>query len=108
MGRKYLSSPLIPSSPDRERILEIALLQVHLVDELNIRRMSVRAIGYIFHQQLLLTIRQEVSGLRERVTTGEVVAVIEVVVYRSAVGELCQIVEIDAMAIAKQTITYWR
>ena len=40
--------------------------------------------------------------------TGEVVAVIEIVVYRSAVGELCQIIEIDAMTIAKQTITYWR
>ena len=62
MGRKYLSSPLIPPSPEREGILEIALLKVHLVDELNIRRMGVRAIGYIFHQQLLLTIRQEVSG----------------------------------------------
>ena len=34
--------------------------------------------------------------------------VIEVVVYRNAVGELCQIVKIDAMAIAKQTIAYWR
>ena len=106
MGRKNISSSLIPPSPERKRILEIPLLKVHLVDELNICRMSVCAIGYIFHQQLLLTIRQEVSGLRERVPTGEVVAVIEIIVYRSAVGELRQIVEIDAMAIAKQTIAY--
>ena len=63
MGGKNISSPLIPPSPERERILEIALLKVHLVDELYIRRMSVRAIGYIFHQQLLHTIRQEVSSL---------------------------------------------
>ena len=63
MGGKNISSPLIPPSPERERILEIALLKVYLVDELYIRRMSVRAIDYIFHQQLLHTIRQEVSSL---------------------------------------------
>ncbi len=39
-------------------------------------------------------------------STREVMAVIEVIVYRNAVGELRQIVEIDAMAIAKQTIAY--
>ena len=89
MTRKNLSSPLIPPSPEREHILEIAPLTVHLVNELNIRRVSVRAVGYIFHKQLLLTIRQEISGLCERVPTGEVVAVIEVVVYRNAVRELC-------------------